>query len=94
MRQNYGTYVAELAVLGKIETSQCLIAGLLPMDAPIEVSWHWRGLMKVGGSLEQVKSTTELAKTICDICGVQLRNKLFDVDEVVQDPGLVAKHVK
>lgn len=94
MRQNYGTYVAELSVLGKVETSQCLIAGLLPMDAPIEVSWHWRGLMKVGGSLEQVKTTTELAKTICEISDVRLKNKLFDVDEAVRDQGLVAKHVQ
>lgn len=93
MSQNYGTYVGELAVLGKVETSQCLIAGLLPMDAPVELAWHWRGLMMVGGSLEQVKSTTELVKSICDISGVQLRNELFDVDEAVRDHGLVAKHV-
>jgi hypothetical protein len=93
MSQNYGTYVAELAVLGKIETSQCLIAGLLPMDAPIEVSWHWRGLMKVGGTLEQVKYTTEVAKTICDISDVKLKNELFDMDEAVNDQGLVGKQV-
>jgi hypothetical protein len=94
MRQNYGTYVSELTVLNRVETSQCLIAGLLPMDAPVEVSWHWRGLMKVGGSLEQVKDTTKLALAICDVCDVHLKKQLFDVDEVIRDEGLVSKHVQ
>jgi hypothetical protein len=69
------------------------IAAMLPMDCPTEVSWHWRGLMNGGGTLEQVHYATDITKSICNVTGVELKKKLYVVDEVIRDHELLSKHV-
>jgi hypothetical protein len=93
VNQIYGLYQAEFSVLDRIATSQMSIAGLLPMDCPTEVSWHWRGLINNGGTLEQIHYATDIAKNICKVTGVELKKPLYVVDEVIRDHELLSKHV-
>ena len=86
-------YLAQVSVLNEVDTQQALIAGLIPMDCPPQVSWHQRGLINFGGTVEQARYATEIAKEICDITGVQLRQKLEDLDKVIRDHQLVANHI-
>ena len=81
----YGACTADVSVLDRVTTSQVTIAALLPMDAPLQVFWHSKGLINVGGTLEQVHYATDIAKSICDVTRVQLKNNLYDVEHVIGD---------
>jgi hypothetical protein len=67
-------YLSEFAILGPVETSQVVLAALLPLDVPIQVKWHMRGLIRNGGSQEQLQYAMDIALRICKDMGVQLQS--------------------
>lgn len=85
----YGLYQSERAVLSELDTSRVSLASLVTMDVPKQLSWHMRGFMNLGGTREELDNTLAIAKTIVDITGVRLKNKMPDVDETVVAAKLV-----
>jgi hypothetical protein len=82
-------YLAEISVLGKVETSQINIASLVPMNCPAEVGWHMRGLTNNGGSMEELKEAFRIAKRVCEACQVVLKKELPRVEDVVGKERLI-----
>jgi hypothetical protein len=67
-------YMSEFTVLGPVETSQIVLGALLPLDVPTQVSWHMRGLIRNGGSEDQLKYARDIALRICEGIGVDLKS--------------------
>ena len=87
--QIYGYYQAEVSVMDAITTSQVNIATLLPMDVMPEVGWHMRGLMRNGGTKEQVYEAFNIARMVCDICEIGLKNTMPVPEEVIHQEKLM-----
>jgi hypothetical protein len=61
----YGMYMSEFAVLNPVETSQVTLGSLLPLDLPRQVTWHMRGLIRNGGTMDQLKYALDITSEIC-----------------------------
>ncbi|GAB7356843.1 hypothetical protein MBLNU459_g7717t1 [Dothideomycetes sp. NU459] len=83
----YGSYMSENAILSPIETSQVTLASLLPLDVPTQVKWHMRGLIRNGGTEEQVRYALEIAKDVVDAAEVSLKHDVPDMS-VINDDNL------
>lgn len=85
----YGYYQSDTSILDAITTSQLNIATLVPMDVPSEVGWHMRGVIRNGGSEEQLKMAWDIATAICDICEIGLKNRMPRAKEVIHEERLI-----
>ncbi|KAL1905691.1 hypothetical protein Sste5344_008629 [Sporothrix stenoceras] len=85
----YGMYQSERLVLADVDTSRISLASLVTMDVPKQLSWHIRGFMNLGGTKEELLKTLDIAKSIVDIVGVQLKYPMPDVDETIKSVKLV-----
>jgi hypothetical protein len=72
----YGMYLSEFSILNPVETSQVLLASLIPLDVPTQVKWHMRGLIRNGGTDEDIKYVVDIASQIYQAMGVTLRTEL------------------
>jgi hypothetical protein len=72
----YGMYLSEFSILNPVETSQVLLASLIPLDVPTQVKWHMRGLIRNGGNDENLKYVVDIASQICRAMDVILRTEL------------------
>jgi hypothetical protein len=68
-------YMSEFSILGPVETSQIVVAGLIPQDVPIQVAWHMRGLLRNGGTPEDIKYVRNITEKICKEMGVDFKNE-------------------
>jgi len=84
----YGYYQSEVSVIDAITTSQLNIASLIPMDVSSEVGWHMRGLMRNGGSREQLDFVVGATERVVEICEVCLRNEMPRAEDVVDEVRL------
>ncbi|KAH8176645.1 hypothetical protein LIA77_05063 [Sarocladium implicatum] len=85
----YGYYQAETSILDAVTTSQLNIATLIPMDVTAEVAWHTRGLIRNGGTEEQLNAAQDIALTVCAICEVQLKNEMPRAESVIHEERLI-----
>lgn len=76
-------------MLTDVDTSRISLASLVTMYVPKQLSWHIRGYMNLGGTKDELLKTLDIAKSIVDIVGVQLRNPMPDVDETIKSAKLV-----
>ncbi|KAI9736167.1 MAG: hypothetical protein M1834_001052 [Cirrosporium novae-zelandiae] len=81
----FGLYMSETAVLSAIETSQVTIGSLLPLDAPSQVQWHMRGLIRNGGKEEQVKFALDIARIVCETMEWNLKAGIPDMGVVKEE---------
>jgi hypothetical protein len=81
-------YQSDLSVIDAITTSQLNIATLVPMDVTAEVAWHMRGLIRNGGTEEQLRYALETTMEICRITDVRLKNQMPDPDKVIHEERL------
>jgi hypothetical protein len=84
----YGYYQSDVSVIDSITTSQLNIATLVPMDVTSEAGWHMRGLMRNGGTEEQLKFAFDTTMEIVQICEVHLRNTMPVAEEVINKERL------
>jgi hypothetical protein len=84
----YGYYQSDVSVIDAITTSQLNIATLVPMDVTSEVGWHMRGLMRNGGTEEQLKFAFDTTMEIVQICEVHLKNTMPVAEEVINKERL------
>lgn len=85
----YGYYQSDTSVLDAVTTSQLNIATLVPMDVAAEVAWHMRGLMRNGGSEEQLEMAYAVALEVCDVCEVRLRAEMPLAQDVINEERLI-----
>jgi len=78
---NYGAYVSDVSVLSAVETSQIVIASLLPLDVP-QVKGHMIGLQRNGGTKEQAFYAVDIAETIARAMGINLTIPIPSADEI------------
>jgi hypothetical protein len=69
-------YLSEFSILNSVETSQVLLASLIPLDVPTQVKWHMRGLIRNGGTDEDIKYVVDIASQIYQAMEVTLRTEL------------------
>lgn len=84
----YGYYQSDTTILDAITTSQLNIASLVPMDVNAEVAWHMRGIIRNGGTREQLDYAFSVTTSICEICEVHLKNTMPKPDEVINEEHL------
>jgi alkylhydroperoxidase/carboxymuconolactone decarboxylase family protein YurZ len=84
----YGHYQSDVSIIDAITTSQLNIATLVPMDVMAEVAWHMRGLIRNGGSEEQLRAALAVAIRVCEICDVRLKNTIPNAEEVINEEWL------
>lgn len=70
-------------MIDAITTSQLNIASLVPMDVTAEVAWHMRGLIRNGGTEEQLRFALNTTMEICRITDVRLKNQMPNPEEVI-----------
>lgn len=58
------------------------VASLVPLDVPTQVKWHMRGLLRNGGTPDQVKEVLRLSDEVCRLVGVELRGGLPGLEEL------------
>ncbi|KAK7408049.1 hypothetical protein QQX98_009764 [Neonectria punicea] len=85
----YGYYQSDTSVLDAITTSQLNIATLVPMDVAAEVAWHMRGTIRNGGTEGQLKAAYDIALRVCEICDVNLKNKMPEAQDVINEERLI-----
>jgi hypothetical protein len=81
----YGMYMSETRILSPIETSMTTISSLLPMDVPIQVKWHMRGLLRNNGSEQQILEALSVAKGAIDVSGVVLKGGIPEVSDIIEE---------
>lgn len=81
----YGAYMSETSILSPIETSMTTIASLLPMDVPTQVQWHMRGLLRNGGTEEQILEALKLSVRAVEVSDVVLKAGVPEVDSVMKE---------
>lgn len=79
----YGAYTSECSVVGNILTAQITIVALIMLDCPTEMGWHCRALLRIGGSLDQIRFAMDIAKSTCEILGLSLRVPLPPLESIV-----------
>lgn len=84
----YGYYQSDVSILGPIITSQLNIATLMTMDVTAEVAWHMRGLIRNGGTREQIDYAFDMATRICEICDLRLKNTMPKPEDVINQERL------
>jgi hypothetical protein len=84
----YGYYQSDVTIIDSITTSQLNIATLVPMDVTAEVAWHMRGLIRNGGTEEQLKMAFNTTMEICRICEVNLKNTMPKAEDVINEERL------
>ncbi|KAM0327088.1 hypothetical protein ACHAQA_006215 [Verticillium albo-atrum] len=84
----YGYYQADNSVIDPVTTSALNLAALVPMDVTAEVAWHMRGLVRNGGSEEQLHHVMNTVKEIVKICQVGLKNTLPKPEDVIREAHL------
>lgn len=77
--------MSENTILSPIETSQITLAALLPLDVPTQVKWHMRGLIRNGGSVEQVQYALDIAAKVVDVAEVGLKHGVPDLSVVHEE---------
>ena len=85
----YGYYQSDTSILDAITTSQLNIATLVPMDVTAEVAWHMRGVVRNGGTEEQLHAAYDIAIQVCNICDVQLKNQMPKAEDVIHEERLI-----
>lgn len=58
------------------------LASLLPLDVPMQVRWHMRGLLRNGGTSTQVIETLEICEEACRLLGVELKGGVPGLEEL------------
>jgi alkylhydroperoxidase/carboxymuconolactone decarboxylase family protein YurZ len=81
----YGAYFSNVKVLSPIETSMTAIAAILPQDVPMQVRWHMRGLLRNGGSEEQIVETLRISAAAVQLSSVVLKAGIPDVQSVMKE---------
>ncbi|ERS95801.1 uncharacterized protein SPSK_04531 [Sporothrix schenckii 1099-18] len=84
----YGYYQSDTTVLGAVATSQLNIATLVPMDVTAEVAWHMRGVIRNGGTRDDLDYAFATAMAACEICDVRLKNTMPRPEDVVNEERL------
>ena len=77
----YGMFLAEMSILGPVETSQCVLGALIPQDLPTQVRWHMRGFVRNGGNQKQMQYTIDIVNKICKELDITLKTPLPSVSE-------------
>jgi len=68
----YGYCLADFSILTSVETSQCVVASLIPQDVATQIRWHMRGLVRNGGSEKDLKYTVNITTMITDALGLKI----------------------
>ena len=77
----YGLYLSDFSILGPVETSQIVLAGLIPYDVP-QVRGHMRGLLRNGGNEKDLEYVIDISLSIAKAMGVPLRLQIPNIAEV------------
>jgi hypothetical protein len=76
VHHEYGMYLAEMSILGPVETSQIVLGSLIPQDLPTQVKWHMRGFVRNGGNQEQLQYTIDIITKICQEMDITIKSEL------------------
>lgn len=77
--------MSENTFLSPVETSQVTLGSLLPLDVQTQVKWHIWGLIRNGGSVEQVQYALQIVGEVVDAAEVRLKHGIPHINVVHDD---------
>lgn len=77
----YGITYGGTSILTQVETSYALVAALIAVDAPRQITWHMANARHGGATLEEARAVREIAMTIARSAGVKWRDGVPEVVE-------------
>ena len=78
----YGYCLADFGILSPVETSQCVVASLIPQDVATQIRWHTRGLVRNGGTETDLKYAVDITTMITDALGLKIAAPIPEYSEV------------
>lgn len=58
------------------------------MDVTAEVAWHMRGLIRNGGTEEQLRFAFDTTIEVCEITNIRLKNEMPNPEDVINQERL------
>jgi hypothetical protein len=77
----YEWYFAEEAILSATETQMCNTAALICSNCPVQAMWHTRGIVRLGGSLENAHFAQGLGLAVAELYGCKTGD-IVPVDDI------------
>lgn len=68
-RMIYEWYISDDRILSNVETQMCNAAALICSNCPVQAMWHTRGIVRLGGSMEQAKYAVDLGLAVAKLYG-------------------------
>ncbi|KZT74151.1 hypothetical protein DAEQUDRAFT_721034 [Daedalea quercina L-15889] len=78
----YGITYGGTDVLTQVEISYAIVAALIAIDAPRQITWHLANAQHGGATLEEAKAVREIAVKVAQAAGVTWSDGVPDVPEV------------
>jgi len=75
----YGITYGGTDVLTQVETSYAIVAALIAIDAPRQITWHLANAQNGGATLEEAKAVREIAMRIAEKAGVKWKDGVPEV---------------
>jgi len=75
----YGITYGGTDILSQVETSYAIVAALIAIDAPRQISWHLANAQNGGATLEEARAVREIAMKIAEKAGVQWKDGVPEV---------------
>ncbi|KAF5572850.1 carboxymuconolactone decarboxylase [Fusarium pseudoanthophilum] len=78
---SYEYWFSEDAILSLRETQICTTAAIMCVNSPTQALWHTRGIVRVGGTIEEARLTQEMVLRIADRFGARTGD-IVAVDDI------------
>ncbi|KAJ5951534.1 uncharacterized protein N7479_009947 [Penicillium vulpinum] len=81
LKMIYEWYLSEDAILSDVETQMCNSAALSCLDSPVQAMWHTRGVIRLGGTLDDARLAQDLGMKIARAYGC-ITDNIVMVDDL------------
>lgn len=68
-------------ILSQRDTSYVIVAALISMDTPRQVTWHLENCRRGGASVEEIQAVRKISMEVAKGCGITWRNGVPEVKE-------------
>jgi hypothetical protein len=81
LKYPYEFYFSEPTILSPVETQMCNAAALICSNCPVQAMWHTRGVLRLGGTMEQARFAQEVGLRVAEYFGC-VTGDIVRVDDI------------
>lgn len=75
----YGYTYSFSGVMSQAETSFAMVAALITVDTPRQITWHLNGAVRNGASVAEVQAVRKISIEVARAAGVKWKNEIPDI---------------